>query len=232
MGCGSSRKALVGPGDEQNVAWNDKRRVRDVSNQEHRDLAVHSAHRRTFRKVRESKVQDEDRGASATSAHSAVTVDSGLGCDDRKPPGEVSRRPLDGPIPGTMPRAAANDILEELRAQGLIQSTPRVVRGGQAFDVMVTDAPSGRPPARLERLILSAGSTRGSAGGSAGDERGAATAAAAAAEEAAAARRAEALRERRERQLRREERARRVRGSRAVAIEIQHEQHAQEEQEG
>ncbi|CAM9431149.1 unnamed protein product [Lampetra fluviatilis] len=204
MGCGSSRKALVGPGDEQNVAWNDKRRVR------------------------ESKVQDEDRGASATSAHSAMTVDSGLGCDDRRPPGEVGRRPLDGPIPGTMPRAAANDILEELRAQGLIQSTPRVVRGGQAFDVMVTDAPSGRPPARLERLILSAGSTRGSAGGSAGDERGAA----AAAEEAAAARRAEALRERRERQLRREERARRVRGSRAVAIEIQHEQHVQEEQEG
>ncbi|XP_032810403.1 stathmin domain-containing protein 1 [Petromyzon marinus] len=229
MGCGSSRKALVGPGDEQNVAWNDKRRVRDVSSQEHRELAAHSALRGTFRKVRESKAQDEDRGASATSAHSAVTVDSGLGCDDRRPPGEACRRPLDGPIPGTMPRADANDILEELRAQGLIQSTPRVVRGGQAFDVMVPDAPSGRPPARLERLILSVGSTRGNAG----DGRGAAAAAAAAtAEEAAAARRAEALSERRERQLRREERAGRVRRSRAVAIEIQHEQHAQEEQEG
>ncbi|XP_075684529.1 stathmin domain-containing protein 1 isoform X2 [Rhinoderma darwinii] len=54
----------------------------------------------------------------------------------------------------TRERQTSSDILEELMSQGIIQSQSKVVKNGEAYDV-VMDTPGKslrRPPAKLEKL--------------------------------------------------------------------------------
>uniref|UniRef100_W5MGW2 Stathmin domain containing 1 n=1 Tax=Lepisosteus oculatus TaxID=7918 RepID=W5MGW2_LEPOC len=115
---------------------------------------------------------DSLRGHSAVSKH---TTDSGLGLDSEGTnlPGTVPRKlpPLRGKnyrccweivlaaeSPGLSlepkERQKSSDILQELLSMGIIQSQPRVVRNGEAYDVRVdcSDNQVRGPPPRLESL--------------------------------------------------------------------------------
>ncbi|MBN3314338.1 STMD1 protein, partial [Atractosteus spatula] len=124
---------------------------------------------------------DSLRGHSAVSKH---TTDSGLGLDSEgtNVPGTVPRKlpPLRGKnyrcyweiysqfnvsccvlaaeSPGLSlepkERQKSSDILQELLSMGIIQSQPRVVRNGEAYDVRVdcSDKQVRGPPPRLESL--------------------------------------------------------------------------------
>ncbi|XP_078544091.1 stathmin domain-containing protein 1 [Lissotriton helveticus] len=112
------------------------------------------------------------------SAISKGTLDSGVGFEDEPIPGTVPETVVDR-LPSSrdrhdgllterslfgggltnqqgppQERAKSSDILEELMMQGIIQSQPRFVRNGEAFDVMVEGnrKPLKRPPAKLEKL--------------------------------------------------------------------------------
>eukprot|EP00079_Xenopus_tropicalis_P036663 XP_017950434.1 PREDICTED: stathmin domain-containing protein 1 isoform X2 [Xenopus tropicalis] len=104
------------------------------------------------------------------SALSKGTMDSGLGLEDESSgalPGTVTeklpspRGRLNNDLPllnsgrGTpRERQTSSDILEELMTQGIIQSQAKVVRNGEAFDVLMDtpEKPLRRPPAKLEKL--------------------------------------------------------------------------------
>ncbi|XP_015349685.1 stathmin domain-containing protein 1 [Marmota marmota marmota] len=53
-------------------------------------------------------------------------------------------------------RQKSSDILEELIVQGIIQSSSRILRNGESYDVMMntTEKPLRKPPARLKKLKI------------------------------------------------------------------------------
>ncbi|XP_064410438.1 stathmin domain-containing protein 1 [Latimeria chalumnae] len=163
MGCGSSRTIVVQP-----VNGIKNGRPRGENNNEVKQSPSGTS------------ITSNARDGSAVSKH---TTDSGVEIDELAAgnlPGVVPKRlkPLKekvGPLPSNemnidLPvnrsglnqknrqdlrgRQNSTDILEELLMQGIIQSRSRIVRNGEAFDVMVetTEKPLRKPPARLEKL--------------------------------------------------------------------------------
>ncbi|KAM9308622.1 stathmin domain-containing protein 1 [Gastrophryne carolinensis] len=151
MGCHSSRVRVVQPSDGRKNGWGEKNKP---------------------------TAQDElksPRNAGTNvrdgSALSKGTVDSGLGPDDEGAgnhiPGTVTEttsprraNPLNNDSSlltkqaDARERQTSSDILEELLSQGIIQSQSKVVKNGEAYDVMMETPgkPLRRPPAKLEKL--------------------------------------------------------------------------------
>ncbi|KAJ1201023.1 hypothetical protein NDU88_004839 [Pleurodeles waltl] len=114
------------------------------------------------------------------SALSKGTLDSGVGFEDEPIPGSVPETVVERlPSPRDrqngllterslfgggftshqgppQERAKSSDILEELMMQGIIQTQPKFVRNGEAFDVMVEGnrKPLKRPPIKLEKMKI------------------------------------------------------------------------------
>ncbi|XP_075067428.1 stathmin domain-containing protein 1 isoform X2 [Mixophyes fleayi] len=103
------------------------------------------------------------------SALSKGTVDSGVGLDDgvdNHLPGRVTETVFSPRATNGLnndisllnrearERQASSDILEELMTQGIIQSQSKIVRNGEAYDVMMETPGKSlrRPPAKLEKL--------------------------------------------------------------------------------
>ncbi|XP_040289915.1 stathmin domain-containing protein 1 [Bufo bufo] len=141
MGCQSSKVRVVQPTDGRKSGWGHKSESQD-----------------------ELKSQNNiTSNARDGSALSKGTLDSGVGLDANGSgshiPGTVaetvfSPRRAIGLNNDTRERQTSSDILEELMSQGIIQSQSKVVKNGEAYDVMV-DTPGkslGRPPAKLEKL--------------------------------------------------------------------------------
>ncbi|KAG8442342.1 hypothetical protein GDO86_011224 [Hymenochirus boettgeri] len=146
MGCKNSRVQVVQPADGNNSVWGTK--VQPQSEDE-------------------IKSTNNNRDGSALSKG---TMDSGLGLEEEAPgglPGSVTEK-LPSPR-GRMindlsllnsrqetlrERQKSSDILEELMMQGIIQSQTKIVKNGEAFDVLMETPgkPLRRPPAKLEKL--------------------------------------------------------------------------------
>ncbi|XP_069816263.1 stathmin domain-containing protein 1 [Dendropsophus ebraccatus] len=152
MGCQSSKVQVVKPTDGRKSGWAEdgKAETKDEVNLQ-------------------KNITSSERDGSALSKG---TLDSGVGLDDERAgnhiPGTVAETVfsprtaigLNNDIsllnkePVTRERQTSSDILEELMSQGIIQSESKVVKNGEAYDVMV-DTPGkalGRPPAKLEKL--------------------------------------------------------------------------------
>ncbi|KAM5157397.1 stathmin domain-containing protein 1 [Mantella aurantiaca] len=145
MGCQSSRVRVVQPTDGRKRGWGDKPGAQD-------------------------ELKSPRNNARDGSALSKGTMDSGLGFDDdgvgNHLPGIVEvaspRRTniLNNDVPlmnrqaDIKERQTSTDILEKLISEGIIQSQSKVVRNGEAFDVMMETPgkPLKRPPAKLEKL--------------------------------------------------------------------------------
>ncbi|KAK6491606.1 stathmin domain-containing protein 1 [Huso huso] len=103
-----------------------------------------------------------DSGVRNESAVSKRTTDSGLGLDGEALhlPGAVPDKlsPLRaGPVglpKDSKERQKSSDIMEELLKQGIIQSHPRLVRNGEAYDIMAKSSEKQlkNPPLHLETL--------------------------------------------------------------------------------
>nr|XP_015212835.1 PREDICTED: stathmin domain-containing protein 1 isoform X1 [Lepisosteus oculatus] len=137
MGCGNSKSTIVQPVGERNGCEEGNKGMGSSSGK-----------------------LDSLRGHSAVSKH---TTDSGLGLDSEGTnlPGTVPRklpplRAAESPGLSLEPkeRQKSSDILQELLSMGIIQSQPRVVRNGEAYDVRVdcSDNQVRGPPPRLESL--------------------------------------------------------------------------------
>ncbi|XP_043921134.1 stathmin domain-containing protein 1 [Protopterus annectens] len=153
MGCGNSKAVAVQPlSDSKKKGWAEKSKDKTIKD--------------------DGTITPRDG-----SAVSKTTMDSGLGQEDtptinpvpagqpRTPRGSMPPNMLGGVIQqnnsgvmrtndALMIRQQSSDILDELRQQGIIQTEPKFVRSGEAFDVMVAsaDRPLGKPPARLAKL--------------------------------------------------------------------------------
>ncbi|XP_056374473.1 stathmin domain-containing protein 1 [Hyla sarda] len=152
MGCQSSKVQVVKPTGRRRSGW-----AEDGKAQTKDELTLQ---------------KDITSNARDGSALSKGTLDSGVGLEDGGAgshiPGTVSEivfsprraNALNKDISllnreaVTRERQASSDILEELMSQGIIQSESKVVKNGEAYDVMV-DTPGKsirRPPAKLEKL--------------------------------------------------------------------------------
>ncbi|KAM4705015.1 stathmin domain-containing protein 1 [Rhinophrynus dorsalis] len=141
MGCKNSKVQVVEPSDGRNKGWEPKGKPES---------------------------QDENNtsktiGGRDGSALSKGTMDSGLGFEDGEDllPGRVEENALNndqsllkGGHGNLQERQKSSDILEELITQGIIQSQTKVVKNGEAYDVMMETPgkPLRRPPAKLEKL--------------------------------------------------------------------------------
>ncbi|OCT74506.1 stathmin domain-containing protein 1 [Xenopus laevis] len=152
MGCKNSRIQVVQPTDGRNSGWGSKGKVQP-GNQD--DIKANN---------------NNSPSARDGSAFSKGTMDSGLGLEDEASgalPGTVTekmpspRGRLNNDLPllnsgrGTpRERQTSSDILEELMTQGIIQSQTKIVKNGEAFDVLMDTPgkPLRRPPAKLEKL--------------------------------------------------------------------------------
>ncbi|CAH2284410.1 stathmin domain-containing 1 [Pelobates cultripes] len=120
----------------------------------------------------ENKSHENSSGRDG-SATSKGTMDSGLGMEDESArenlPGVVTEKASSPRTAGILnngkdsllltsksqqERQTSSHILEELMTQGIIQSKTKVVKNGEAYDVMLEtmEKPLGRPPAKLEKL--------------------------------------------------------------------------------
>ncbi|XP_018423349.1 PREDICTED: stathmin domain-containing protein 1 [Nanorana parkeri] len=150
MGCQSSRVRVVQTTDGRKKGWGEKGKP---------------AAQDELKSPRNTGTNGRDG-----SALSKGTMDSGLGPDD-----EGAGNHLPGIVEATSPRRAnvlnndvsllnrqadirerqtSTDILEELMSEGIIQSETKVVRNGEAYDVMMEKPGKSlrRPPAKLEKL--------------------------------------------------------------------------------
>ncbi|XP_072267750.1 stathmin domain-containing protein 1 [Pyxicephalus adspersus] len=147
MGCQSSKVRVVQPTDGRKKGWGDK--VKPAAQDEPKSPR---------------NIGTNNRDGSALSKG---TMDSGLGLDD-----EGAGNHLPGIVESASPRGAnvlnndlsllnrqaerqsSTDILEELMSEGIIQSQSKVVRNGEAYDVMMETPGKAlrRPPAKLEKL--------------------------------------------------------------------------------
>ncbi|XP_068090749.1 stathmin domain-containing protein 1 [Hyperolius riggenbachi] len=150
MGCQSSKVRVVQPSDGRKSGWGEQ--GKPIAKNEL------NSPRTVGTNIRDG------------SALSKGTLDSGLGIDD-----EGTGNNLPGIVTGASPRRAnvlnnelpvlnrqseirerqtSSDILEELMSQGIIQGQSKVVRNGEAYDVMMETPgkPLKRPPAKLEKL--------------------------------------------------------------------------------
>ncbi|XP_073487210.1 stathmin domain-containing protein 1 [Aquarana catesbeiana] len=150
MGCQSSRVRVVQPTDGRKSVWGEK---------------VKPAAKDELKSPRTSGTNVRDG-----SAMSKGTLDSGLGFED-----EGVGNHLPGIVEAVSPRRThvlnndlsllnrqadikerqtSTDILEELMSEGIIQGQSKVVRNGEAYDVMMETPgkPLRRPPAKLEKL--------------------------------------------------------------------------------
>ncbi|OCT76496.1 stathmin domain-containing protein 1 [Xenopus laevis] len=152
MGCKNSRIQVVQPTEGRNSGWDSKSKVQPGSQD---DIKGNN---------------NNSHSARDGSAFSKGTMDSGLGIEDEASgalPGTVTeklsspRGKLNNDLPllnsalGTpRERQTSSDILEELMNQGIIQSQTKVVKNGEAFDVLMDTPgkPLRRPPAKLEKL--------------------------------------------------------------------------------
>ncbi|XP_041104460.1 stathmin domain-containing protein 1 [Polyodon spathula] len=137
MGCGNSKTTAVQPAVEEN-----------------KNICDDKTQGKVYSKL--------DCGVRKESAASKRTTDSGLGLDGEAVhlPGAVPNKlsPLRGGPVGlpkdSKERQKSSDIMEELVKQGIIQSHPRLVRNGEAYDIMVESSEKQlkNPPLRLETL--------------------------------------------------------------------------------
>ncbi|XP_053571812.1 stathmin domain-containing protein 1, partial [Bombina bombina] len=157
MGCGHSRVLVVQPTDGRKSGWGAKGKAKEGT-----------------QKDDNKSPRNNDSSVRDGSAVSKGTVDSGLGAEDEAAggvlPGAITEKlpsPRDSssqlnkdpPLLSTRSgsireRQKSSDILEELITQGIIQSQPKIVKNGEAYDVMVEteEKPLRRPPAKLEKL--------------------------------------------------------------------------------
>ncbi|XP_069585034.1 stathmin domain-containing protein 1 [Ranitomeya imitator] len=151
MGCQSSKVRIVQPTDARKRGWAEKGK---------------------------SESQDESKSQKNVtsnlrdgSAMSKGTLDSGVGLDEGagshipgtvaetmfSPRTAISVNKDSSALNGesvTRERQTSSDILKELMSQGIIQSQSKVVKNGEAYDVLM-DTPGKslqRPPAKLEKL--------------------------------------------------------------------------------
>ncbi|XP_073446039.1 stathmin domain-containing protein 1 [Dendrobates tinctorius] len=151
MGCQSSKVRSAHLTDTRRSGWSEKGKSESQDESKSQKIVT-------------SNVRDG-------SAMSKGTLDSGVGLDDGAGshiPGTVTETKFSprtavslnrdiSALNGesvTRERQTSSDILEELMSQGIIQSQSKIVKNGEAYDVLM-DTPGKslrRPPAKLEKL--------------------------------------------------------------------------------
>ncbi|KAM3928876.1 stathmin domain-containing protein 1 [Leptodactylus fuscus] len=152
MGCQSSRVRVVKPTDGRKSGWPEKGKSKTQGGlKSQKNITSNARDGSALSKgTLDSGVCLDDEG---TSGHIPGTVAESV-FSPRRAIGLTNDTPVLNQEATTRERQTSSDILEELMSQGIIQSQSKIVKNGEAYDVVV-DTPGKslrRPPAKLEKL--------------------------------------------------------------------------------